>query len=318
MELYRKLKARRRNNLNAQTISFIPSSTNSSISAGEEGNEPKSSVQTSIVSTETKSDDYGIQPSVFDDPELAPKYWPRPDYEGIHRFVPDYQWTAHEEKLLVRKIDLRICLYCCIMFFALQLDRFNIGNALSETLLPDLNMTTNDYNYGQTIFYLSFLLAELPSQMVSKRIGPDNWIPIQMVCWSIIASSQAALQTRGQYFACRALLGLFEGGFIPDIVLYLSYFYKSNELPRRLSYFWSSYVLTNILSAFFAYGILHMRGLQGLAGWRWLFALEGILTAIIGIVSWFYLPPSPTQTASRFRGKNGWFSEREETILVTL
>jgi len=65
-----------------------------------------------------------------------------------------------------------------------------------------------------------------------------------------------------------------------------------------------------------AYGILHMRGINGMAGWRWLFALEGTLTGLIGIVSWFYLPPSPTQTASRFRGKDGWFSEREEMVMV--
>ena len=106
MEIFKKLKARRRNNLNAQTIAFVPSSTQSSVSAGEEANGPKSSVQTSILSTET-SDDFGIHPSVFDVPELAPKYWPRADYEGIHRFVPSFQWTAREEKLLVRKIDLR-------------------------------------------------------------------------------------------------------------------------------------------------------------------------------------------------------------------
>jgi hypothetical protein len=65
-----------------------------------------------------------------------------------------------------------------------------------------------------------------------------------------------------------------------------------------------------------AFGILHMRGINGLAGWRWLFALEGALTGIIGIISYFYLPPSPTQTASRFRGKDGWFNEREEKIMV--
>ena len=152
--------------------------------------------------------------------------------------------------------------------------------------------------------------------MISKKLGPDVWIPIQMVSWSIVACSQSRLTGEASFYATRSLLGLIEGGFIPDVVLYLSYFYKSKELPIRLSFFWASYISTNILSAFLAYGILHLREVTGWAGWRWLFALEGGLTAVIGLLSWFYLPPSPTQTASWFRGKNGWFSEREEKIMV--
>jgi len=203
------------------------------------------------------------------------------------------------------------------MFFALQLDRGNISQALSDNLLNDLKMSTNDYNTGQTIFYVTFLCAELPSQLISKKIGPDNWIPIQMVSWSLVASLQAFLSGRTSYFICRALLGIIEGGFIPDNVLYLSYWYTGKELPRRLSYFWVAYQCTSIVSAFMAYGILHMAGIHGLEGWRWLFALEGTLTGLIGIASWFYLPPSPTQTASKFRGKDGWFNEREEKIMST-
>lgn len=137
-----------------------------------------------------------------------------------------------------------------------------------------------------------------------------------MVSWSLVASMQAFLSGRSSFFATRCLLGLIEGGFIPDTILYLSYFYKSKELPRRLSYFWSSYQGTQIVSAFLAFGILRLRGHNGLAGWRWLFALEGMLTGIIGILTYFYLPPSPTQTASRFRGKDGWFTEHEEKIMV--
>ncbi|KAF2805530.1 MFS general substrate transporter [Mytilinidion resinicola] len=201
------------------------------------------------------------------------------------------------------------------MFFALQLDRGNIQQALSDNMLPDLGLNTNDYNYGQAIFYTSFLLAELPSQLISKWIGPDRWIPIQMVVWSLIASMQAFLQGRKSFYLCRALIGLIEGGFIPDNILYLSYFYTGAELPTRLSYFWVSSQLTNITSAFFAYGLLHLRGVHDIAGWRWLFGLEGLLTGAIGVLSFFYLPPSPTQTASRFRGKS-WFSAHEEKIMV--
>lgn len=202
------------------------------------------------------------------------------------------------------------------MFFSLQLDRGNISQALSDNMLGDLGLNTNQYNYGMTIFYLCFLFAELPSQLISKKLGPDNWIPIQMICWSVVAICQCRITGQKTFYATRALLGLIEGGFIPDSILYLSYFYTSKELPIRLSFFWGSYTLTGIISSFLAYGILHLRGVGGMAGWRWLFALEGILTALIGIASFFYLPPSPTETASLFRGRDGWFSEREEIVMV--
>ena len=202
------------------------------------------------------------------------------------------------------------------MFFALQLDRGNIIQAVSDNMIPDLGMNTDDYNTGQTIFYVCFLFAELPSQLISKKLGPDRWIPIQMVSWSIVASMQCFLSGRSSFFACRALLGIIEGGFIPDNILYLSYFYTSIELPIRLSFFWFSYEFTFICSAFLAYGILHLGGHNGMAGWRWLFALEGLLTGCIGLLAAVYLPPSPTQTRSWFRGKDGWFSDREEYIMV--
>ncbi|KAF1948403.1 MFS general substrate transporter [Byssothecium circinans] len=243
-------------------------------------------------------------------------YKPIDSYEGKHRYDPDFDWEPEEERRVVRKIDKRICTWVCLMFFALQLDRGNISQALSDNLLSDLKMNTNDYNTGQTIFFLCFLFAELPSQLISKKIGPDNWIPVQMVSWSLVASMQAFLSGRTSFYACRALLGLIEGGFIPDNILYLSYWYTGWELPARLSWFWVSYQSTQIISAFFAYGILRLRGHNGMEGWRWLFALEGMLTGLIGVVSWFYLPPSPTQTASKFRGKDGWFNEHEEKIMV--
>ena len=138
-----------------------------------------------------------------------------------------------------------------------------------------------------------------------------------MIAWSAVAASQCRLSGKGSFYACRCLLGLIEGGFIPDVILYLSYFFKGKELPNRLSLFWSAYILTQIFASFAAFSVLHLDGRRGWEGWRWLFLIEGILSGIISIISWFYMPPSPTQTASWFRDKNCWFTEREAIILVT-
>ena len=125
----------------------------------------------------------------------------------------------------------------------------------------------------------------------------------------------------------RFLLGFLQGGFIPDVVLYLSYFYTKNEcnsrfieasnlnlqpirlVPIRLAFFWVSNYLTHIVSAFLAVGILRLRGHNGQAGWRYLFLLEGVMTCLVGLISFAMMPPGPTQTKAWYRPK-GWFSAR--------
>ncbi|KAJ0342765.1 hypothetical protein COL154_011519 [Colletotrichum chrysophilum] len=190
----------------------------------------------------------------------AELYEPIPEYEGRHRYDPKAEWSEKEEKKLVKKLDYRICCWVCLMFFALQLDRGNITQANSDNMLADLGLSTNQYNYGMTIFYLCFLCAELPSQMLSKKLGPDVWIPIQMVLWSTVAICQCAIKDQTGFYVTRALLGLIEGGFIPDAILYLSYFYTSKELPVRLSWFYvTSNAFTQTIAAFLAFGILHLR-----------------------------------------------------------
>ncbi|KAI1120975.1 MFS general substrate transporter [Nemania abortiva] len=263
-------------------------------------------------------EELALKSNPFIDPRVAAQWKQVYDdckYECRYVFDPTVEWTQEEEKRIIRKLDWRVCLWACIMFFALQVDRGNLTQVVSDNFLEDLHMNTNDYNVGNTIFFVAFLFGELPSQLVSKKLGPDRWVPAQICLWSIVAALQCLISGRGSFFATRALLGILEGGFIPDIVLWLSYFYTSRELPIRLSYFWTTLSATGVITSLLAFALLHLRGVAGLAGWRWLFLIEGIITFTIGVASFFMMPASAVQTKTWFR-PNGWFTDREISIVV--
>lgn len=131
-------------------------------------------------------------------------------------------------------------------------------------------MTTNDFNNGQTIYLFSFLAAELPGGLLSKKIGPDVMTPISICLWGIVCACQSLIKSRTGFYLTRAFLGISQGGFIPDLILYLTYYYKSNELPIRLSFFWTAIPVTQIVGALLAAGFLKMRGLHDWSGWQWL------------------------------------------------
>ncbi|PQE06119.1 allantoate permease protein [Rutstroemia sp. NJR-2017a BBW] len=275
---------------------------------------------TTFVSAASDSDEDGLAfaKNPFLDPDVAAHWttiYEEAKYECRDLFDPHFTWTEEEEKRIIRRLDWRVCLWACIMFFGLQVDRGNLVQAVADNFLDDLHLTTNEYNFGNVIFLFSFLLAELPSQLVSKKMGPDRWIPMQITLWSIVAMSQCAIQGKQGFYATRSLLGLLEGGFIPDIVLWLSYFYTSRELPTRLSFFWTTLSGTTIITSLLAFALLHLRGVAGWAGWRWLFLIEGLITLLVGVASFFMMPASAVQTKTWFRPK-GWFTDREVSIVV--
>ena len=123
------------------------------------------------------------------------------------------------------------------------------------------------------------------------------------------------MQNRAGFFACRFFSGLFMGGFIPDSILYVSYYYTSSEMPLRLALFWFTDYISGVIASFIAYGVLHMDNVAGREGWRWLFMIEALISITIGFLSFIFLVPGPTQTKSRFFPK-GYFTEREEKIIT--
>jgi MFS family permease len=136
-----------------------------------------------------------------------------------------------------------------------------------------------------------------------------------MMGWGMASWGQAWQHDRTSFYLGRAAIGLCEGGFIPGVILFATYFYKSKELSIRLAAFWSSLNVARVISALLAAGILEMRGVGGKPGWFWLFLLEGLFTVVIAILSFLYLPAAPTSTTNVL-WRQPWYTEREEMIMV--
>ncbi|TDZ25838.1 putative transporter [Colletotrichum sidae] len=240
---------------------------------------------------------------------------PHETYEGRHRWDPAATWTAAEERKVVRKTDLKLLSMLCVMFFGLQLDRGNLSNALADDFLKDMKLSSDDYNNGNTIQLVCFLAAEFPVQFLTKRFGFKYVLPTMMMAWGTVSWAQAWMTTRAGFYVTRALIGACEGGFIPGTILFATYFYTSKELSVRLAVFWSTLNVARVISALLAAGILQMRGIGGKPGWFWLFLLEGILTCILAVVAFVWLPESPTNTKTVLWRKS-WYTEREEVIMT--
>lgn len=136
-------------------------------------------------------------------------------YEGKHRWDPAAEWSKKEERSVVWKTDIRLMSWLCVMFFALQLDRGNLANALADDFLDDMGFTSDIYNNGTTIQLVAFLSAEFPAQYLAKRYGFRIIMPSMMFAWGAVTAFQAFMNDLASFYITRALIGFFEGGFIP-------------------------------------------------------------------------------------------------------
>ncbi|CAK7221697.1 hypothetical protein SEUCBS140593_004654 [Sporothrix eucalyptigena] len=222
-------------------------------------------------------------------------------------------WSDEEEQKLVRKLDFIVMALLTLAFFALQIDRGNIGNALTDNFLVDVGITQYQFNVGQQLLSLGIVLLEIPSNIVLYKVGPTVWIGGQIIAWGFVATFQAFQHGLGPYLATRLLLGLCEAGFIPAGLYTITRWYKRDETSKRFSWFFIGNMLAAACTGLIAYGILHMRGVRGLAGWQWLFLIEGMFTVVVGILFISLFPKSPANPVSILGFR--YFSDREIHVL---
>ncbi|KAF7320491.1 MFS domain-containing protein [Mycena chlorophos] len=191
------------------------------------------------------------------------------------------------------KMDFYVLPLVTLFWLLSFLDRTNIGNAKVAGLLTSLKMDAKQYSIALTVTYVPYIVAELPSNLLLKKVGPHRLLPTLLTLWGIVATAQGAVTSYHGLLAARFFLGLCEGGVFPGLVLYLSYFYPRQKLQLRVAMFFSAAAFSGAFSGIMAYGIQkHLTGSHGRLGWQWIFIIEGVITIFIGVVSFFLWPAS--------------------------
>jgi MFS family permease len=256
--------------------------------------------------------DMSEKPPASEDPERFASHMDH----SVTGFTPSVDWTPEEEKKLVWRADLVLMPILILGFFVLQLDRSNIASALTDGFMRDVGITQAQLNNGNSIMYAAIVIFEIPSNLVLYRVGPAVWIGFQMFAWGLIATFQAFIHGQGYsaWMATRFLLGMFECGYIPAGLYTITRFYTTSETSKRFAIFFLGNMVANASGPLIAYGILPMRGTLGLAGWQWLFIIEGSITLAIALAFIVTFPRSTEMPVSLVGFR--YFSEHEATILT--
>ncbi|PLB36953.1 putative MFS transporter [Aspergillus candidus] len=203
-------------------------------------------------------------------------------------------FSAEDRKKITRKIDVRLIPVLALLYLLSHLDRANIGNAKIEGLVEDLRMDGLEWNVALSVFFIPYILLEIPSNMFLKRLRrPSTYLGVLIVTWGTVMTLTGVVQNFAGLVATRIFLGVFESGFFPGAVYLCSFWYMPRDLTTRLACFYCASALSGAFSGVLAAGIAKMDGAGGYEGWRWIFILEGLATVVVGVASFFLLIDTP-------------------------
>jgi len=193
------------------------------------------------------------------------------------------------ENKTMGKVTKRLLPFLMLLYLIAYLDRSNISVAALQ-MNADLGLSAKMYGLGAGLFYVTYILFEIPSNVILVKVGARRWIARIMVTWGIIAIGMAFIQTPHQLYGMRLLLGTAEAGFTPGIIYYLSQWFPSDNRAKAMSYFYIAAALASVIGLPLSGALLELHGVFGFAGWRWLYLIEGLPALVLGFVVLKYLP----------------------------
>ena len=213
------------------------------------------------------------------------------------------------EKRTLRKVAWRLVPFVCVLYVLNIMDRSNVGFARIK-MQADLGLSEESFNLGYGMFYVGYLLFEVPSNLLLRRVGARLWIARIMISWGLISSLTLFANDKWSFYGLRILLGIAEAGFFPGIILYLSYWFPNSERAKMTAFFMVAIGLANVFGNPISGLIMqYLDTIAGLHGWQWLFLLEGIPSIVLGVWVLFYLTDYPQDAK--------WLSDEQRDWLVT-
>ncbi len=224
------------------------------------------------------------------------------------------------EAALVGKLTRRLVPFLFLLYIVAYLDRINVGFAALQ-MQGQLHLSDEVYGLGAGLFFAGYFIFQLPSNLLLERVGARRWLAGLMVAWGVISSSMIVVRSPHGFYALRFLLGVAEAGFFPGVILYLKNWFPADARARTVAWFMTAAPLSGVLGGPISGALL---GLQhaGLAGWQWMFLMEGIPAMALGALTVWVLTDRPQEARWLSAEQRSWLlarllQEYEETSAVT-
>ena len=213
------------------------------------------------------------------------------------------------ERSVINKVAFRLVPVLIFSYFVAFLDRVNVSFAAIR-MNSDLQLSAAAYGFGAGIFFLFYVLFEVPSNIVLAKVGARRWIARIVLTWGVLSCGMAFVQGERSFYVMRALLGAAEAGFFPGIVYYLALWFPSRYRARMSSYFMVAIPLSTVIGAPISGFILSFDSAFGLKSWQWMFLLEGLPAVVLGFILLSYLTERPAEAAWLQPAERDWLTKR--------
>jgi MFS family permease len=217
--------------------------------------------------------------------------------------------TSTLERDTMRRVTWRLIPIVMLGYFCAALDRSNVGMA-ATTMSPALHFSNTQYGFGAGVFYLGYLLLEVPSNLILDRVGARVWLARILVTWGLISGLTAFVWNDWSFYGVRFLLGLAEAGFFPGVLIFLTWWFPARYRGQMVGWFMSAGVLSGIVGPPIGGLLMQLHGALGLAGWQWLFIVEAVPSMLTGVLVLVMLRDRPRDARWLRPEQRAWLEER--------